>query len=272
MGRAGERDEAHAPVVDETRRQVVRGVDEQLEDARIAVPLEHAVADALHRDRAQRSLERRLPHRDVAADRREERVPRPHRDREVEGADHADHAERVPLLEHPMTRSLRVHRQAVQHARLADREVGDVDHLLHFAVALGLDLAHLERHEAAEIRLVAPQFVADQAHGLAALRCRHRAPGQRDVVRSRHQLLVLRSGRRAHCSQHLAVRRIDRLDQRSVVVRQPAARRTPGARVDCPEAQALQHRVHARLPTARCAPVCPATTSRADTSLPPPFA
>ena len=109
--RAGERHEADAPVVDEARRQVVRGIDEQLEDPGVAVALEHAVADVLHGDRAQRGLERRLPDRDVAADRGEKRVPGPHRHREVEGADHADDAERVPLLEHAVVRALGVHRR-----------------------------------------------------------------------------------------------------------------------------------------------------------------
>ena len=78
---------------------------------------------------------------DVAADRGEERIPRPHRDREIERADDPDDAERMPLLVHAVLRPLRMHRQAVEHARLADGEVGDVDHLLHFAVAFGLDLA-----------------------------------------------------------------------------------------------------------------------------------
>ena len=48
--------------------------------------------------------------------------------------------------------ALRMHRVAVQHARLADREVGDVDHFLHFAVAFGLDLAHLERDQRTRVR------------------------------------------------------------------------------------------------------------------------
>ena len=70
----------------------------------------------------------------------------------------------------------RVHGQAVEHARLADREIGDVDHFLDFAVALGLDLAVLQRHEAAQRILVRAQFFADHADGLAAFRCRHLAP------------------------------------------------------------------------------------------------
>ena len=53
--------------------------------------------------------------------------------------------ERMPLLHHAVPRPLRGDRQAVELARQADREVADVDHLLHFAVALGADLAHLER-------------------------------------------------------------------------------------------------------------------------------
>jgi hypothetical protein len=54
---------------------------------------------------------------------------------------------------------------AVQHARLADREIRDVDHLLHFAVAFGLDLAGFQRHQAAERALMGAQLFADQAHG-----------------------------------------------------------------------------------------------------------
>ena len=126
---------------------------------------------------------------DVAADGGEERVPGPDRDREVEGRDDADDAERMPLLVHAVPRALGVHREAVEHARLADREVGDVDHLLDFAVALGLDLAHLEAHEAAEEVLLRAQRVAHQAHGFAAPRRRHVAPGGE----SRDALAITRS-------------------------------------------------------------------------------
>ena len=69
----------------------------------------------------------------------------------------ADDAQRVPLLVHPVRRPLGVHGLAVEHARLTDGEVGDVDHLLHFAVAFGLDLAVLERDEAAQGVLVLAQ-------------------------------------------------------------------------------------------------------------------
>ena len=85
----------------------------------------------------------------------------------------------MPLLVHAMARALGMHREAVQHAALADREVGDVDHLLHFAVAFGLDLAHLERDQRAERILVLAQRLAAQAHGFAAARRRRLAPDLR---------------------------------------------------------------------------------------------
>ena len=68
-------------------------------------------------------------------------------------------------------------RQAVELPRQADGEVADVDHLLHFAVALGADLAHLERDQIAERLLQLAQRLAEIAHQLAALRRRPFAPG-----------------------------------------------------------------------------------------------
>src|SRR5690349_8782043 len=82
----------------------------------------------------------------------------------------------MPLLVHAVLRTLRMHGVAVEHARLADGEVGDVDHLLHLAQPLGLDLAVLERDQRAEIVLRDTQRLAQQADGLAAARRRHAAP------------------------------------------------------------------------------------------------
>ena len=73
-------------------------------------------------------------------------------------------------------RPLAVHGEAVELARKADGEIGDVDHLLHFALAFGQDLAHLERDQRAQIVFGRAQFVADLAHDLAALGRRHHAP------------------------------------------------------------------------------------------------
>ena len=64
-------------------------------------------------------------------------------------------AERVPLLHHAVAGPLGGDREAVELARQADREVADVDHLLHFAEALRHDLAGLERDQRAERLLAA---------------------------------------------------------------------------------------------------------------------
>ena len=90
--------------------------------------------------------------------------------------DDADEAERMPLLVHAVAGALGVHGQAVQLARQADGEVADVDHLLHFAVAFGLGLAHLQRDQRTQRVLVRAQRVGAQADRLAAARRRRRAP------------------------------------------------------------------------------------------------
>jgi hypothetical protein len=64
-------------------------------------------------------------------------VPRPDRDGEVEGADDADDAQRMPGLHHPVLGPLGGDGEAEQLARQADGEVADVDHLLDLAQALG---------------------------------------------------------------------------------------------------------------------------------------
>ena len=63
--------------------------------------------------------------------------------------------------------------EAVKLARETDREIADVDHLLHFAEALLQDLAGFEADETAERVLVGAQLFAQQAHELAAARRRH---------------------------------------------------------------------------------------------------
>ena len=126
------------------------GADDEVEDARHAVIGHHAIGDVLHGDRGERRRLGRLPDDGIAADRGDRGVPRPDGDGKIERRDHADRAERMPLLHHPVARPLGGERQAVELARQADREVADVDHLLHFAVAFGANLAHLERDEIAQ--------------------------------------------------------------------------------------------------------------------------
>jgi hypothetical protein len=80
--------------------------------------------------------------------------------------------------------------QAVELTRQADCEVADVDHLLNLALALGDDLAGLDRHQPAERRLVRAQLLAEQPHQLAALRRGNEPP----LEEGRMRLLDRRGG------------------------------------------------------------------------------
>ncbi len=122
--------------------------------------------------------------------------------------------ERVPLFHHPVARALGGDGQAVELPRQADGEVADVDHLLHFAVALRADLAHLEADEIAQRLLGGAQRLAEVAHELAALGRRRLAPraeagaggrGHAVVGLGRGQLHAgnRRAGRRIVGGQHL---------------------------------------------------------------------
>src|ERR1700730_11725521 len=202
--------------------------------------LEHAIADLLHGQRAQRRFRRRLPHHRVAGNRREEGVPRPNRHRAVERGNHAHHAERMPLFVHAVLNALRMHGQAVQHARLSNRKIGDIDHFLDLAVAFGLDLAVLERDQAAQCVFVQAQFLTHQTDRLAAFRSRYLAPLPGGGHRSGHHMLivVIRGG--AHLRQALAGGGIDGIDERTGLLLAPAADAGPGARVEVAKAERLQ--------------------------------
>ena len=127
-------------------------------------------------ERRERSLVARLPDHRVAAHDRQRRVPRPHRDREVERADDTHWPHRVPRLHQPVTGALGRDGEPVQLPRQTDGEVADVDHLLHLAEALGADLARLDRHQFAELSLVLAEQLAEAAHHVAARRRRRLTP------------------------------------------------------------------------------------------------
>src|SRR5205823_3508634 len=57
----------------------------------------------------------------------------------------------MPLLHQTVTRPFRLNRQAIKHARLTNREIADVDHLLHFAFAFGDNFPSLEGNELPEL-------------------------------------------------------------------------------------------------------------------------
>jgi hypothetical protein len=59
----------------EAGRELGSTVDEQLKNRRQRMAREHAIADALHGERAQRGFGRRFPYGRITRDRRKARVP-----------------------------------------------------------------------------------------------------------------------------------------------------------------------------------------------------
>ena len=131
-------------VVDQQFADLARALDQSAYGTRSPYINGGTFDERLACDGGQRGEFGRLPHHGVAADQRDGGVPRPHRDREVEGGDDADDAERMPGLHQPVARPLGGDGLAVQLSGEADGELADVDHLLHLAERLGGDLARLD--------------------------------------------------------------------------------------------------------------------------------
>ena len=85
----------------------------------------------------------------------------------------------MPAFEHAVAGPLAGDDLAVELARQPDREIADIDHLLHLALALFDDLAGLDRDEPAQRRLVAAQFLGEEPHQFAAAGWRYRAPQEK---------------------------------------------------------------------------------------------
>ena len=114
----------------------------------------------------------------------------------------------MPLLVHAVARPLAVHGEAVELAGKAGGEIGDIDHLLHFALAFGQDFAHLERNQRAEILLVLAQFQTDLADDFAPPGSRHHAPIEEGLGRARYNALVIGRPGQTDFSEGFAGRRI----------------------------------------------------------------
>src|SRR5947209_4459653 len=72
----------------------------------------------------------------------------------------------MPLLHQAVIFSFRLDSQSVEHPRLADGKIADVDHLLHFAFALGENFPGLESDELTKLVFQLAQRVAKPAHGI----------------------------------------------------------------------------------------------------------
>ena len=186
-GRAGRRDERHLLVVDQHFADLPPA-DQQggkVLGSRIAlgdVSRQRPLEDRLRGKCGQRGLLGGLPHRRVAADDRQGRVPRPYRDREIEGGDDPDDAQRMPGFHHAVLGALGCNRQAVELAGETHRKIADVDHFLDFAQAFGGDLADLDGDQATESLLGRPQLLAEEANEFAPLGSRHEAPREEGLM------------------------------------------------------------------------------------------
>src|SRR5215472_923571 len=130
----------------------------------------------------------------------------------------------MPLFRHAMPRALARHSEPIELARKAGCEVGDVDHLLHFALSFGNYLSHFECHERTEIGFCLSQRIPDLAHNFAALRGRKHPPALEDLLRLRDHAIVLASRRETNAREFGAVRRIQRRYGRRTLARHPLAR------------------------------------------------
>ena len=115
----------------------------------------------------------------------------------------------MPLLVHAVAGALAVHGEAVELAGEADGEIGDVDHLLHFALAFGQDFAHFEADEGAEVVFVGAEFVGDLAHDFAAFGCGRHAPFEEGFLGARDDVLVVVEAGHANAGERLVVGGID---------------------------------------------------------------
>ena len=97
----------------------------------------------------------------------------------------------MPLFHQAVAWSFRLNRQSIEHARLADGEIADVDHFLHFAFAFGDDFPGLERHQLAELMFQFAQRIAQAANSFTAHRSRRDTPLQKRFLRARDRSIVI---------------------------------------------------------------------------------
>ena len=88
----------------------------------------------------------------------------------------------MPGFHHAVAGALGGNGQPIKLAGEANGKIADVDHFMHLAKTLRGDLARFDGHEASEFGLMRPQFLAQQAHKLAASRGRHHPPGLEGFV------------------------------------------------------------------------------------------
>jgi hypothetical protein len=112
----------------------------------------------------------------------------------------------MPVLHEAMLGALGRNRESTELPRQADGVVADIDHLLHFTLSLGQDLAGFERDEPTQIFTGGAQLFTEQANQLAAFRRRHRAPDQVSLMRTIDLFTGFLSRAFGQASDHLAAK------------------------------------------------------------------
>ena len=141
--RAGERDRAHARVLDQRRADRRAAPDDHVQDARRQPRVVERAHDV---QPGQRRVLRELQDDRVAVDQRRRQLPHRDRGREVPGRDQADHADRaVHGVDRPAGDRL-LEQLADRAERLARRVAQDLRRPRRLHARLAQRLAHLARH------------------------------------------------------------------------------------------------------------------------------
>ena len=111
-----------------------------------------------------------------------------------------------------LSRSSRRRRLAEEAPALAGHVVAHVDRFLDVAAGLGLDLAHLARHQVGELVLVLHEELGEAEEDLAALRRRDEAPVLERRLRSRDGAVDVLGRRAREGAERLAGRGVERLE------------------------------------------------------------
>src|SRR5258705_278444 len=113
----------------------------------------------------------------------------------------------MPLLHHPMLRPFRSNSQSIELARETDREIANIDHLLHLALPFCGDFPGFQCDERAQLALGIAESVAKLADDVAALRSRHLLPLTKRSLGALYRALVFVGCRHPDRGEHLAVNR-----------------------------------------------------------------
>src|SRR5699024_6766880 len=156
--------------------------------------IDRAHQQSMRTEGGKRAHLRGLPHHGITADQGIFGIPRVHSHREVKRGNHADYTDGLPGFHQSVPGTLRRHGLAVEHAGLAEREIADINHFLHYAFSLGNSLSGFHLNKNSQVMLVFSQQLAPALNHVAAARGWNIAPGFEGFIGSRDHLRCLLFG------------------------------------------------------------------------------